>query len=96
MEIKYKEGQEQSCVLVAETNEAHVRFNVAPANIEKGIKVIKAAYEYLGNPCNKVYISGFTLVSKNTNLTKEGIINRIAFQHNLHNGKQNAVNAVKF
>ena len=83
MTVKYKEGLVESCILVAELEDSSQRFNVSPFNIEKGIKVIKAAYDYVGRPCKKVYISGFDLVSPKSNLNKAGILERVAFGEKL-------------
>ena len=79
MTVNYKKGHIESCILVAEIGDSKQRFNVDVHNIENGIKTIIAAYDYVGRPCQRVYISGFDLVTDNTNLTKEGIIARVAF-----------------
>ena len=77
--MKINSDKVESCVLVAEVNGSSYYYNVDPANIESGIKTIVAAYDTFDEMCSRVYISGFNLVSRDTNLSKEELIKRVAF-----------------
>ena len=83
MAIKYREGYVESCVLVAEIEGSNYYYNVAPADIETGMKTIRATYDQLNKKCSKVYIGGFTLVTDDTNLSKRGLVERVINMENI-------------
>ena len=94
--IKYREGYVESCVLVAEVDGSTYHYNVAPADIESGIKTIRATYDQLDRKLSKVYIGGFTLVTDDTNLTKRGIVERVITTENrLKNLRNNDTVTIK-
>ena len=78
MTVRNKEGLVESCVLVAEINGYNYYYNVALPDIERSIRAIQAAYDYYNMMCTKIYISGFTLVNESTNLSPEGIVEKVA------------------
>ena len=80
-----KRDLEESCVLVADLSDTSYTYNVAIEEIAEAQKTIKATFDLFDKPCKRVYISGFTLVSKNTNLSKESIIARVASMMSMGN-----------
>ena len=84
MEVRNREGYVESCVLVAEIDGSNHYFNVALPDIEIGMKTIRATYEKIDRKCSKVYIGGFTLVSRNTNLSKKGLVERVISSENIY------------
>jgi len=78
--IEYKKDYIESCVLIAVVDGENYRFKVAPKEIETSIEFIQTAYTYFNRDCNKIYISGFTLETSGSNLSKEEILKRIANQ----------------
>ena len=79
MTVDYKRDHEESCVIIAKTANGTDRYHVSPIDIEESIEFITTAYALMDNACEQVYISGFTLESKNTNLSKDEILRRIRF-----------------
>ena len=73
MEVNYKKGLEPSCLLIAEHNGYNYSYNVSLSEIEEGMETLVTIYG------STVYIGGFPLVSKGTNLTTaEEIIRKAA------------------
>ena len=80
-----QDNHENSCILVADVEDSSYSFNVAIPDIETGMKTIMETYEFLNCNCKRVYIAGFAITSKGTNLTTEGLIDRVIFSTEMMN-----------
>ena len=89
MTVKYKEGHVDSCVIVAEADGFKNSYYVAPEDADKSMKLIKSTLKSLGKKDPKIYVSGFTLVTKNTNLSKSEIVDKVFFWEEFMQSKQN-------
>ena len=90
MVLNEKNSKEESCILVAEVEGASYYYNVAVPEIERGMKAIKASYDYFHKTCSRIYISGFTLVSEGSNLSVEDISDKVEFYTRMSTNKENA------
>ena len=52
-------------------------YNVPIESIEEAKRFIEETFKYFGQPCFRVYISGFAIQSKSSIWTKERIVNQI-------------------
>lgn len=73
MSVNFKPNHENSCIVLAEIEGEKVTFNVDYSDIVSCIEIVKEIYD----PNCKVYISGFDIVTKGTNLSDEQVINKI-------------------
>ena len=91
MTVNYKEGHIDSCVIIAEADGSKDRYFVAPEDADQSIRLIKNALRIIGKENPKVYISGFTLVTKNTNLSQEDIVNKILLSAEIVKPDENGI-----
>ena len=64
----------------SETGNAYTfsyHYNVPVEKIEESKKFIEETFKFFGQPCSRVYISGFAIQSKSSIWTKERIVNQI-------------------
>lgn len=88
----FNEGKKlvDCCTLIADCNikvpnygqsEKNYKFsytyNVAIEDIEEAKKFIAATFEYFNQPCSRVYIAGFAVLTKNSIWTKERIVEQV-------------------
>ena len=66
-------NDEQSCVLLAEIEGQKITFNLKYKDVTDTIDMINEIFDH---KC-KVYVSGYNLVSKGTNLTRKQSLERI-------------------
>lgn len=83
MTVRNHEGSVASCVLIADVDGSSTYFNVPVKDIEMSKNVIQASYDYFGEACTRVYIGGFVLVDQSTNLSREKIFERVAFDQRM-------------
>ena len=87
---KEKSNKVECCVLVADVNDSTYYYNIPKLKIEESMNVITVGFNKLNNPCSRVYIAGFTLISEDDVLTKERLIERLAYQTNASNKRKNS------
>ncbi len=87
--------KEESCILVAEVEGFIHYYNVAVPEIEKGMKAIKASYDFFHKTCSRIYIAGFTLVSEGSNLSVEAISDKVEFLTNLQSKNEEKENTLE-
>ena len=74
-----KSNKVECCVLIADVNDETHYYNIPKQKIEESIKIIEIGFNKLNNPCSRVYIAGFNLINENDVLTKDKLIERLAY-----------------
>ena len=52
-------------------------FTVLKKDIENATKLIKDSFSLLGVPCTRIYLSGYTLLTKNYACTEDRILDKV-------------------
>ncbi len=74
-----KSNKVECCVLIADVNNEPHYYNIPKQKIEESIKIIEIGFNNLNNPCSRIYIAGFNLINENDVLTKDKLIERLAY-----------------
>jgi len=80
------EEKVECCILVADViiNELKLSYSysIPIDDIEEAKQSIRDIFNYFGNSCLRVYISGFMIISPNFLWTKDQIINQVQSETN--------------